>query len=140
MKTIYFEDVEEGDELPPIDMLLTKDFVRRYARTAGMDFPRFTDDEGARKEGLPGMIAPGVLSMGLLARLISEWNPAAQITRIGTTFRSPVLPDCNIHLLGFVTQKDDEQHTAECDIWMENDDGEPWVIGTAAVALPTKTA
>ena len=140
MKTIYFEDVEEGDELPPIDMLLTKDFVRRYARTAGMDFPRFTDDEGARKEGLPGMIAPGVLSMGLLARLISEWNPAAQITRIGTTFRSPVLPDCNIHLLGFVTQKDDEQHTAECDIWMENDDGERWVIGTAAVVLPTKTA
>lgn len=140
MKTIYFEDVEEGDELPPIDMLLTKDFVRRYARTAGMDFPRFTDDEGARKEGLPGMIAPGVLSMGLLARLISEWNQAAQITRIGTTFRSPVLPDCNIHLLGFVTQKDDEQHTAECDIWMENDDGERWVIGTAAVALPTKAA
>jgi len=78
--------------------------------------------------------------MGLLARLISEWNPAAQITRIGTTFRSPVLPDCNIHLLGFVTQKDDEQHIAECDIWMENDDGERWVIGTAAVALPTKTA
>lgn len=138
MKTIYFEDVEEGDELPPIDMLLTKDFVRRYARTAGMDFPRFTDDEGARKEGLPGMIAPGVLSMGLLARLISEWNPAAQITRIGTTFRSPVLPDCSIHLLGFVTQKDDEQHTAECDIWMENDDGERWVIGTAAVTLPKK--
>ena len=140
MKTLYFEDVEEGDELPPIDMLLTKDFVRRYARTAGMDFPRFTDDEGARKEGLPGMIAPGVLSMGLLARLISEWNPAAQITRIGTTFRSPVLPDCSIHLLGFVTQKDDEQHAAECDIWMENDDGERWVIGTAAVALPTKAA
>jgi len=140
MKTIYFEDVEEGDELPPIDMLLTKDFVRRYARTAGMDFPRFTDDEGARKEGLPGMIAPGVLSMGLLARLISEWNPAAQITRIGTTFRSPVLPDCSIHLLGFVTQKDDEQHTAECDIWMENDDGERWVVGTAAVTLPTKAA
>ena len=121
-------------------MLLTKADVRRDARTAGMDFPRFTDDEGARKEGLPGMIAPGVLSMGLLARLISEWNPAAQITRIGTTFRSPVLPDCSIHLLGFVTQKDDEQHTAECDIWMENDDGERWVTGTAAVTLPKKAA
>ena len=138
MKTIYYEEVEEGDELPPIDLHLTKDFVRKYAKTAGMDFPRFTDDEGARKEGLPGMIAPGVLSMGLLARLISEWNQAAQITRIGTTFRSPVLPDCNIHLLGFVTQKDDAHHTAECDIWMENDDGERWAIGTATVTLPTQ--
>ena len=140
MNTIYYEDVEEGDELPPIDIHLTKDFVRKYAKTAGMDFPRFTDDEGARKEGLPGMIAPGVLSMGLLARLISEWNHAAQITRIGTTFRSPVLPDCNIHLLGFVTQKDDEQHSAECDIWMENDDGERWAIGTATVILPTQNS
>ncbi len=140
MKTLYFEEIEEGDELPPIDMLLTKDFVRKYAKTAGMDFPRFTDDEGARKEGLPGMIAPGVLSMGLLARLISEWNQAAQIIRIGTTFRSPVVPDCTIHLLGFVTQKDAEQHIAECDIWMENDDGERWAIGTATVLLPTKDA
>ena len=140
MKTLYFEEVEEGDELPPIDLLLTKDFVRQYARTASMDFPRFTDDEGARREGLPGMIAPGVLSMGLLARLIGEWNQAAQITRIGTTFRSPVLPDCAIHLLGFVTQKDIEQHTAECDIWMENDDGERWVMGTATVVLPTRNS
>ena len=140
MKTVYFEDIEEGDELPPIDLLLTKDFVRKYAKTVGMDFPRFTDDEGARKEGLPGMIAPGVLSMGLMARLISEWNQAAQITRIGTTFRSPVVPDCTIHLLGFVTQKDAERHIAECDIWMENDDEERWAIGTATVLLPTKDA
>jgi acyl dehydratase len=84
------------------------------------------------------MIAPGVMSMGLLARMISEWNSAAQIKRIGTTFRSPVLPDRDVHLRGAVTQKDDTDHTAECDIWIENDDGERWVIGTATLALPTK--
>ncbi len=140
MRTLYFEDVEEGDEFPTLDMLLSKDQVRQYARTANMDFPRFTDDAGARKEGLPGMIAPGVMSMGLLSRMISDWNHAARITRIGTTFRSPVLPDKNIHLCGAVTEKNEEAHTAECDIWMENDDGERWVIGTATLALPTKLA
>ncbi len=139
MSIVYFEDIEEGDELPPVDQFLSKDQVRRYARTAGMYVPRFTDDEGARAEGLPGMIAPGVMSMGLLVRMISDWNPAAQIKRIGTTFRSPVLPDRNIHLRGAVTQKIEADHTAECDIWIENDDGERWVIGTATVALPTKT-
>lgn len=138
MSIVYFEDIEEGDELPPVDQFLSKDQVRRYARTAGMYVPRFTDDEGARAEGLPGMIAPGVMSMGLLVRMISDWNPAAQIKRIGTTFRSPVLPDRNIHLRGAVTQKIEADHTAECDIWIENDDGERWVIGTATVALPTK--
>ncbi len=140
MSSLYFEEVEEGDEFPTLDLFLTKDQVRRYARTANMNFPRFTDDEGARKEGLPGMIAPGVMSMGLLARMISDWNPAARITRIGTTFRSPVLPDTHIHLCGAVTQKDEQTHTAECDIWMENDDSERWVIGTATLALPTQSA
>src|SRR2546421_6095989 len=138
MSILYFEDIEEGDELPGIDLFLSKDQVRRYARTAGMYVPRFTDDEGARAEGLPGMIAPGVMSMGLLARMISDWNPAAQVTRIGTTFRSPVLPDRDVHLRGAVTQKSETDHTAECDIWIENDDGERWVIGTATVALPSK--
>lgn len=138
MSIVYFEDIEEGDELPGIDLFLSKDQVRQYARTAGMYVPRFTDDEGARAEGLPGMIAPGVMSMGLLVRMISDWNAAAQVTRIGTTFRSPVLPDRDIHLRGAVTQKNETDHTAECDIWIENDDGERWVIGTATVALPTK--
>jgi acyl dehydratase len=138
MKTLYFEDIEEGDELPAIDFFLSKDGVRQFARTAGMYVPRFTDDEGARAEGLPGMIAPGVMSMGFLARMISEWNPAAAFKRIGATFRSPVLPDHNVHLRGAVTQKNENDHTAECDIWLENDDGERWVVGTATVTLPAK--
>jgi acyl dehydratase len=135
---MYFEDIEEGDELPPLDLFLSKDGVRRYARTANMYVPRFTDDAGARAEGLPGMIAPGVMSMGLLARLISDWNRAATIRRIGTTFRSPVLPDRNVRLRGAVTQKNEADHTVECDIWLENDDGERWVIGTATVAVPIR--
>jgi acyl dehydratase len=138
MKTLYFEDIEEGDELPGIDLFLSKDQVRQYARTANMYVPRFTDDEGARAEGLPGMIAPGVMSMGLLARMVGDWNRAALIQRIGTTFRSPVLPDRNIHLRGAITQKNEANHTVECDIWIENDDGERWVIGTATVTVPTK--
>jgi acyl dehydratase len=138
MSALYFEDIEEGDELPAIDLFLSKDMVRQYARTANMYVPRFTDDEGARAEGLPGMIAPGVMSMGLLARMISDWNQAATITRIGTTFRSPVLPDRNIHLRGAVTQKNEDDHSVECDIWLENDEGERWVIGTATVSLPTR--
>ncbi len=48
MSTLYFEDIEEGDELPALDLFLSKDQVRQYARVANMYVPRFTDDEGAR--------------------------------------------------------------------------------------------
>jgi hypothetical protein len=43
-----------------------------------------------------------------------------------------------VHLRGAVTQKIEEDHSAECDIWLENDDGERWVIGTATITLPSK--
>ena len=68
-----FTDVEEGDELPVSEVELTADRIREYARAAGMWAPRFTDDEAARREGLPGMIAPGNLSMGLLGVLVEGW-------------------------------------------------------------------
>jgi len=35
--------------------------------------PRFTDDEGAKKEGLPGMILPGNMSLSLLTKLVTDW-------------------------------------------------------------------
>ncbi len=34
---------------------------------------RFTDDEAAKKEGLPGMILPGNMSLGLLSKLVTDW-------------------------------------------------------------------
>jgi len=61
-----FDGVQEGDELPVRSIFLSKDQVRAYARAAGQWSPRFTDDAGARREGLPGMITPGNMSMGLL--------------------------------------------------------------------------
>ena len=130
-----FDEVFEGDEIGPITRLLSKDEVRSYARACGVYFPRFTDDEGARQEGLPGMITPGNMSMGLLATLIESWAGAGALRRLGTTFRGLVLPDRTIRLCGAVTQKDDDARTVELDVWLESDEGERLVIGTASVKL-----
>ena len=130
-----WDEVSEGDEIGPITRLLSKDEVRAYARACGVYFPRFTDDEGARQEGLPGMITPGNMSMGLLATLIESWAGAGALTRLGTTFRGLVLPDRIIRLCGAVTQKDDDARTVELDVWLESDEGERLVIGTASVKL-----
>ena len=52
---IAFEAINIGDALGPEEMYLSKDQVRALrASRPGMWVPRFTDDEGARKEGLPG--------------------------------------------------------------------------------------
>jgi acyl dehydratase len=130
-----FDTIEEGDEVPARDFLLDKDQVRAYARAAGQWSARFTDDEGARKEGLPGMITPGNMSCGLLAGLLEAWAGAGTVRRLGVTFRGLVLPGRRIRLCGTVTEKNPALRTVEVDVWLETDEGERAVIGTATVAL-----
>lgn len=132
---VLFDAVEEGDDVPALERRLEKDEVREYARVNGIDFARFTDDEGARKEGLPGMIAPGNMSMGLLATFVEGWAGAGTLRRLGTTFRGLVLPGNTIALYGVVTQKNAADRTAEVDVWIESHEGERLVIGTATVQL-----
>jgi len=81
------------------------------------------------------MITPGNMSMGLLTALIEAWAGPGVLRRLGTTFRGLVLPGRTIRLCGTVTQKDEPTRTVELDVWLESDEGERLVIGTATVAL-----
>lgn len=130
-----FDDVFEGDELPTLEYFLAKEQVRTYARAINMAAGRFTDDEQARLEGLPGMITPGNMSMGLIARLLEDWAGTGALRRLGTTFRGLVLPDRTVRLCGAVTEKNDAARTIEVDCWIESDEGERLVIGTATLQL-----
>jgi acyl dehydratase len=139
MAPMRYDDVNIGDQLGPSEMFLSKDQVRTYARAMGMWVPRFTDDAAARKEGLPGMITPGNMSLAILSKLVTDWigNGDARMSRLGTTYRQPVVPDHTIALHGFVTHKNDADHTVEIDVWLENEDAERLVIGTATVQFPS---
>jgi acyl dehydratase len=132
---LRFDTVEEGDELPTQELFLEKDQVRAYARAAHQWAPRFTDDEGARQEGLPGMITPGNMSLGLIAMMIERWAGIGGLKRLGLTFRGLVMPGRTIRLCGAVTEKHAERRSVELDVWLESPEGERWVIGTATVQL-----
>lgn len=136
------EDVQIGDNIGPEPLFLPKDRVRAYCDAAGLHgVPRFTDDELARKEGLPGMITPGNMSAALIGKLVTDWaQPAnARLIRLGTTYRSPVLPERNLSLHGFITQVDHGERTAELDIVIENEEGDRMVTATATVKFPPKS-
>lgn len=133
---IAFEALEPGDELPVTRIDLSPAFVAAYAREIGMDAPRFTDPEGARKEGLPGQIAPGNLTLALLARTLLAWAPGARLRRLGTTFRSLALAGATAQVHGAVTEKDEQGRTIECDLWMESGEGDRLVLGTATLEFP----
>ena len=129
-------EAEIGDEIPPIEVVVRGDDVRRYSTVARMPGPRFYSDEAARKEGLPGQILPGNLSMSLLSKLVLDWLPAARLEKLGVTFRGLVFPDKPIRLSGFVTERhvQDDKIVLECDLVLECE-GERRVTGVATLVV-----
>jgi acyl dehydratase len=136
MTALRFEDVEFGAELPAFTPDTSLANVRRFAHAAEMMAGRFVDHEAARKEGLPGALVPGVMSQGILAAMIHRWAPGAEILKIDTVFRAPVMVDEPHQVSGVVTDLDAATQSAELDLTITNQAGETRVLGTARVRLP----
>ncbi|HEY2764923.1 MAG TPA: MaoC/PaaZ C-terminal domain-containing protein [Pseudonocardiaceae bacterium] len=107
-------DVVEGDELPPLQVRLTRGELIRYAGASGDLNPIHWSDRIAREVGLPDVIAHGMLTMGLVARLVTGWagDPAA-VLECGVRFTRPVVvPDdpegALVELSGRVSQHRDD--------------------------------
>lgn len=130
-----YQDVGFGDELPEVRADVSLPTVRRFTETVGMNFWRFTDHERARAAGLPGAIVPGIMSQGILAALIHRWAPGAEVLKIDTVFRAPVVVDSEVRCCGVVTDMDDDNRTLEIDLTMLNEADETPVLGTASVRL-----
>ncbi len=132
-----FEALEPGDELEPVTIDLSSDFVREHAIAMDMNADRFTNDERAKQEGLPGQITPGNMSLGLLSRTLLAWLPGSRLQRIGTTFRGLARAGVPAKVQAMITEKDDDTRQVECDVWMENEGGDRLVVGTATLHFPS---
>jgi hypothetical protein len=126
-------DVEFGAELPSFDPDTGLENVRRFAKAAGMMAPRFISHEGAKKEGLPGAMVPGVMSQAILVAMLHRWAPSVELLSIDTVFRAVVLADHKHHVKGVVTDVDEAEREAEIDLTITNEAGETRVLGTAKV-------
>ena len=129
-------DVEIGEELPEFEPDVSLETVRGFANATGVGkVARFTDHERARKEGLPGAIVPGVMSQGILAAMLHRWAPGAELRRIDTIFRLPILADSKARCRAVVTSVDLESACVEIDLELHNEAGETSVLGTATLRL-----
>ena len=131
--TKAFADVEFGEELPAFTPDIAMPTVRRFTDAAHMSWARFNDHEGAKKQGLPGAIVPGIMSQGILAAMVNNWAPGATIIKIDTIFRAALVVDSSPTCAGVVTDLDQEAQTAEIDLTIANEAGETRVMGTAVV-------
>src|SRR3954454_16066001 len=102
------DEVELGDDLPEERPDVSLETVRRFVKAAEMDFPRFTDHEAARAEGLPGAVIPGIMGQGQLAAMIRRGAPGCSIITIDTISRTPMVVGTPVVCRGAVTSINDD--------------------------------
>jgi acyl dehydratase len=141
---LYFEDVEIGGDIGPVERTVTDDQVAEFVRNWG-DFSqpsRFTDAEFARQEGLPGPIVPGALSMALMGQLVVDRSSTFALSKLDVVFRGLVPHHVPLKLSGIITDKGvvDGEPQFECDVILEDQQGVRLVIGRATVGVPMRVA
>jgi acyl dehydratase len=107
-------EVAVGDELPGLQVRVTRAGLVRYAGASGDFNPIHWNERVAQEVGLPGVIAHGMLTMALANRLVTAWagDPGA-VVACGVRFTRPVVvPDDGegalVELSGTVAQRRDD--------------------------------
>jgi acyl dehydratase len=101
--------------------------------------PRFHDDDAyAKKQGLPGIIADGMISTNwILSLLVDVFGPdAASRGRLRTKYIAPVYEDqVLITCASVASVHDNEQGETlyQLDVWCEDDTGKKVTVGEARV-------
>ena len=137
-RKLYFEAVRVGEELPaltktPVDRVQ----LARYAGASGDFNPVHVDETYAKGLGMPSVYAPGMLIMGVLGQLVSDWARGAQLRRYSVKFSKIVWPGDTVVCKGRVTERwgDEGRYFAELDLWAENQKGELVLRGGAQIQL-----
>jgi acyl dehydratase len=140
-KQLYFEDVEAGYKLKPLDKHPTTQQLVRYAGASGDYYQIHYDKDFALANKLPGVILHGALKNAFLAQLMTNFaGDEGWLRNLSVQYRGMDIPDRMLRCNGEVTSKrvQGSDHIVECEIWLENDNGERTTRGTAVVILPSR--
>jgi acyl dehydratase len=138
---IYFEDVSVGDELPAVtNPPVTQNQFVRYSGASGDFNPLHTDPEFARQAGLDAVIAHGMLIMGFVGRMVSDYVGPGALRRFGVRFKGMTRPGDVIICSGRVKEKleVDGEARIRCDVQAADAAGDVKVAGSFEAALPRR--
>jgi acyl dehydratase len=110
-----------GQELPLKEFKITRDSLVRYAGASGDFNPIHYRDDFAQAVGLPGVLAHGMLTMGLAVQTVADFvGDSGKILDYQVRFTKPVLVDAKTGAVVSVSAKvieiDEETKTARIDL------------------------
>ena len=138
---VYFEDVQEGTELPPLEKNPTTQQLVKYAGASGDYYQIHYDQEYARANGLPNVILHGALKNAFLGQVVTDWiGERGVLKKLTAQYRGMDVPCTPVYVKGTVSKKyvENGESLVECEIWIENHEGEKTTPGKAVVSLPSR--
>lgn len=133
-----FDTLTVGDVVAERDYHLTRDTLVRYAGASGDFNPIHYRDDVATSVGLPGVIAHGMLTMGLSVQPVVDWaEDPARVADYQVRFTRPIVVDpatgADVSVTAKVGQLDAEARVARIDLTVTFD-GQT-VLGKAQVRV-----
>jgi hypothetical protein len=95
------------------------------------------DEVYAKSVGMPSVYAPGMLVMGMLGQLISDWARGGQLRRYHVRFIKMVWPGDTVVCKGRVSDRHGEggRYFVDVELWAENQRGELVMKGNSTIQL-----
>jgi hypothetical protein len=133
--SLHYDDVNVGDELPKLDIPLTRTLIVATA-IASRDYQDVHHDPGlAQERGSKDIFMNILTSNGFVGRYVTDWaGPDALLKSVKIRLGAPNYPGDTMSMTGQVTKKDDGQ--IEVSLKGSNSLGDH-VIGTVVLELPS---
>lgn len=138
---LYFEDVNEGQEIPTIRKDPTTQQLVMYAGASGDYYQIHYDLEFAKSNNLPNVILHGALKNAYLGQIVTDWiGEEGTLKKLTAQYRGMDVPGTPAFVKGVVknTKVEDGENLVECEIWLENQEGKRTTPGSAIVSLPSR--
>jgi len=133
--SLRYDDVQVGDELPPLEVPLTRTLIVATA-IASRDYQDVHHDPTlAVERGSPDIFMNILSTNGFVGRFVTDWaGPDATVEKVAIRLGAPNYPGDTMVMTGSVTAKEDG--AVEVAVRGANSRGDH-VTGTVKVALPT---
>ena len=136
---VYWDDITEGSEIPSLRKDPTTQQLVKYAGASGDYYQIHYDTDFAKNNNLEGVILHGALKNAFLGHLVTDWmGPEGTLKKLACQYRGMDVPGLPITAKGVVTRKyqEGDAYLVDCEVWLENVEGQRTTPGSATVALP----
>jgi len=138
---LYFEDVREGDEAPPLVVPnITRTQIVKYAGASGDFNPIHHDELYAIRAGNDRVFAMGMMTAGFLSHMITDWVGNGNLRKYRVRFATRIWPGDTVTCRGKISKKyaKDEKNYIEAEVFAENQRAEKAIMGMIVAELPSK--